>query len=205
MKMSIKTLFFLTIFLATSLSSAFAQRGIGANVGLAIPMGDLGDVSGTGYSIGAEGFFHMLDIFPNLRGGGRVAFNSFSDNNYDQFGADVSSSATVIEIAPSLRYLFTRPEREEGFFAQFGLGLFITSVSFENFPDAEDDTQYDFGVTLGAGGTYRLLDNLTAVAMPLVHLSDFSSINISIGLIFGRREAKTATAQGSGNGTRISQ
>lgn len=169
--------------------TAHAQRGIGINAGLAVPFGDLGDISGTGYSVGVDGFFKFVDRFPNLRFGGRIGYNGFSENNYEGVGEDISSSASTIEVVPALRYLFLadEPEQKVGYFAQLGPGLYVTTLDFENFVNAEDDTEVDFGVQVGAGVTYRLLDTVTAVAMPIFNFTDNSYMTFSVGFIFGRR------------------
>ena len=116
------------------------------------------------------------------------AYNQFGKNNYELYGPDVSSTASTIEIVPSLRYLFTEENKPVGYFAQFGIGLFVTRLDFNNFPTAENKTQTNFGVTLGGGVTYKLLDTITAVAMPLYHITDKSYASINVGFIFGRRE-----------------
>ncbi len=169
--------------------TAHAQRGISVNGGIAVPFGDLGDVSGTGYSVGVDGFFKFSERFPNLRFGGRLAYNGFGENDYSGVGEDVSSSASVIEVVPALRYLFLdeRPEQRVGFFAQLGAGLYVTRLDFENFVTAEDDTELDFGVQLGGGVTYRLLDTVSAVAMPVFNFTDKSYMSFSVGFIFGQR------------------
>ncbi len=172
-----------------------AQQGVGVNAGVAIPVGDLGDVSGVGFSIGGEYFTRVFDRIPNLRAGGRLAYNSFGDHDYSGFGADVSSSASTFEIVPSLRYLFPRENSRVDYFAQLGAGLYFTKLDFNNFPIDEDESDTNFGVTVGGGVTYRLLDTITAVAMPLYHITDKSYISLNVGFIFGRREAETSAAR----------
>ena len=187
-KLNIGTLIFILIISLIIPNNVHAQREIGINIGAAVPVGDLGDASGTGISIGADYFYQVFDNYPNLRLGGRLAFNSFSENDYEQFGADVSSSAFSVEITPAMRYIFTKEEKRVGYFAQAALGLYVTRLDFNNFPIDDTHTESDFGINIGGGVTYRLLNTITVVAMPLYHFTDKSFISVNVGFIFGRRE-----------------
>ncbi|MHB9030202.1 MAG: hypothetical protein ACYC9O_15655 [Candidatus Latescibacterota bacterium] len=150
------------------------------NLGLALPMGDLGDVSGTGFSIGADGFLWTFDSVPELKLGGRVAYNKFGE---EDFGPGVSSSASIIEIVPSVRYMLPS-SGNIGFFGQAGVGLFLKSVSAETpFGDA-DDSETDLGITVGGGVTFAA-GGVNLVAMPLLHLTGDNYFTLSIGALFG--------------------
>lgn len=168
--------------------TAHSLQGIGLSVGLALPVGNLSDVSGNGFSFGGDYFAPVFDTIPKLRVGGRFAYNKFAQHDYAGFGANVSSSASSFELVPSLRYLITEENKLLGFFGQLGAGLYFTRLEFNNFPLAESKNETDFGVTIGGGVTYKLFDRISAVAMPLYHITDHSFVSLNVGFIFGRRE-----------------
>ncbi len=200
MRMKLATGSVLMFFIAAACipDAALGQKEIGINVGAALPIGDLGDVSETGFSVGGDYFFKFIDKLPNLRGGGRLAYNHFGDSNYpgSQWGANVYSGASSFEIMPSLRYIFTNDYSRVGYFAQLGMGIYVTMLEFNNFnnPDFKDKTELDFGVSLGGGVTYKLFDTVTVAAMPILHLTDNSFMSLNAGFIFGRREAELAAS-----------
>lgn len=186
----IRMLVILAVFLVPG--TARAQRVIGGNAGVALPFGELNDASGWGASFAGDVFFGISDRFEDLRWGGRIAYNNFGTNNYESFGSNASSTASTIEIVPSLQFLLTNPEDPQGYFAQVGVGVFVTSIDFTDIPDADDDTSYRLGVTVGGGYTYRIANSLHAVVTPLYHFTDKNYLSVNVGLLFGNRERPVA-------------
>jgi len=74
----------LTVLLAVPAQAQLSMQPFefDVNVGAALPMGDIGDVSGTGFAIGADGFLFTVDSLPQLKIGGRIAYNKFGEKEY---------------------------------------------------------------------------------------------------------------------------
>ncbi len=167
-----------------------AQDIFGATLGIAVPYGELNNVSGAGYSVGADAFFQVFDTLPNFLLGGRISFNDFGTHDYSEFGPDATSTASSLAVYPAVRYYIGRDVQDEeervNYFLQFGGGLYITSVSFQNFPDADDDTSLNFGASVGGGISYRLLSTISVFAMPIMHLTEDNFLSLNVGVVFGR-------------------
>jgi hypothetical protein len=154
------------------------------NAGVALPMGDLGDVSGTGFGIGADGFLWTLDSLPQLKIGGRVAYNKFGEKDYNiGWGSKATSSASIIEIVPTVRYMLPS-SGNLGFFGQAGVGLFLKSAEVESAWGNADDSETDFGITVGGGVSFAA-GSFNLVAMPLLHLTGDTYLNLNIAVLFG--------------------
>lgn len=138
-----------------------------AGIGLALPFGDLGDVSGAGFTIGGDVFLATIDAVPGLKLGGRLAYTGFGEDPLD---------VSILEIVPSVRYPLASSGKIN-YFLQGGFGLFIRGG------DA-DGTR--LGVTLGGGGVYPLANGLNITVMPLVTFADDTFMSINAGVLFGK-------------------
>ncbi len=168
--------------------TAQAQREFGVNAGLAIPFGTLNDASGPGFGLAADGFVTFADRYPNLLAGGRIGYNRFGKQNYPRPTAESpvpSSSAFNVEIVPSLRYKIQREGKPQEYFLQLGAGLYFTSINYTDFPGGDDKNSVHLGLSVGGGMTYRLMDNLYAVAAPLYNATKRNYLTLNIGLMYG--------------------
>ena len=164
-------------------------QGLSYDVTAAIdlPMGDFGDVVGTGFGVGADVFFWSPASMPELQVGGRAAFNLFTAEEQDfGFGTTVKTSANTIELMPSVRYTLPTSGNMT-FFGQVGLGLFLVNakVETEGFFGAGEDTDSDtkIGLTL-AGGATMPVGGRDLVIMPLLSLvEDTNYLGLNVGLV----------------------
>jgi opacity protein-like surface antigen len=154
------------------------------NAGLALPMGDLGDVSKTGFDIGADAFLFTLDSMPQLKFGGRIAYNMFGEKEYNWgWGGKATSDASIIEIVPTVRYMLPS-SGNMSFFGQAGIGLFLKSASVDTGAGSVDDSETDVGITVGGGAIFAA-GGMKLFAMPLLHLTGDTYVNVNIGVLFG--------------------
>ncbi len=157
------------------------------NAGLAVPFGDLGDVSGVGFSVAADGFLWKIGDQP-LEIGGRVAYNNFGSKDYNiGWGSNATSDASIIEIVPSARYHFST-NSSLGLFAQAGVGLFLKSAEVDAgaWGGETSDSETDLGVTIGGGATYGMSNGMQLMVMPLLHLTGDNYLTVNVGVLFGK-------------------
>jgi len=177
----------LTVLLAVPAQAQLSMQPFefDVNVGAALPMGDIGDVSGTGFAIGADGFLFTVDSLPQLKIGGRIAYNKFGEKEYGWgWGSKAKSNISILEIVPTVRYMLPS-SGNLGFFGQAGVGLFHKSVSVDIPTWGESsDSETDFGITLGGGVTFTA-GGFKLVAMPLLHLCGDTYLNVNVGVLFG--------------------
>jgi len=150
----IAALLFIVLFTSSSL---FAQ-GMGAGVqgGVALPMGDFGDMVSTGF--GGQGNF-VFNVNKNLGITGSIGYYTFGTNSdFDIILKDYSFS--TIPVLVGARYCFTQKNFKPYVAAE--LGMFFSSFSYtyasewsiflESESDQEvSDSGSDFGYVFGAG------------------------------------------------------
>lgn len=187
MKKTLLATVFLTVFAALS---GHAQISFDAAISYDQPTGDFGDAYDPGFGIGGD-IFYMLPSIPNLGVGGRLAWNRFgvSDEMKDAwFWEDGNES--IIEILPSVRYSFTPPESQFGFFGQAGIGMYYSSCSGDIVGGgSEDDSSTDFGFCIGGGATGKFTDTLSFMIMPMYHIistedNSTTYFSLNFGVLF---------------------
>lgn len=165
-------------------SAAFAQVSIDVTGGYVIPTGDFADVSKPGFSIGGD-VFVGIPLFP-LEFGGRAS--------YSYFGAEEDfkdGNTSILELSPSVRYVFGPPLSPVKVFGQVGVGMYNWSNEFEfkgiGFKAEDDGT--DFGVSFGAGVKLKLGPLTGLMAMPMYHIiftedENTTYMSLNAGLVF---------------------
>jgi len=170
---------------------------IGVAAGVAEPTDVELKTASLGYHFGLQGFYHLNE---HLWAGGRLALNRWTPNlpGRDVKWLDYTGSTTVIEVAPSVRYLAVIPETKDHLFAQAGIGYFLRKDKLEltGVDGAATETTEDkngIGMNIGAGFDFKFLENVQVEILPIYSMI-FDKISkgtcssryysISLGLLF---------------------
>jgi len=170
---------------------------IGVAAGVAQPTDLELKNSSLGYNFGVQGFYHLND---HLWAGARLALDRWTPNlpGRDVKWLDYSGSTTVIELAPSVRYVAVIPETKDHIFAQAGIGYFLRKDKLEltGITGAVTETKEDkngIGMNIGAGFDFKFLENVKVEIMPLYNMV-FDKVSkgtcssryysLSLGLLF---------------------
>ena len=139
------------VFLATAGAAPAVAQGAKFSVGggLTLPLGDFGDVAGTGFhGLAAVGFQPA-----NLPVGFQI------DGMYQRFGFedapdDFDANFQIIQGTANVVYTFVTAE--ESTFHPYligGVGLYNAKATGDDVPDSESET--DFGINAGAGFDFQ--------------------------------------------------
>ncbi len=173
---------------AAAFLSTTAFSGVTIDIGPSynVPTGDFGDLVDPGLGIGADAFVG-LPMLP-FEVGGRIGYSSF-DATDDFAGGEQD----VVEIVPSIRYVFGPPLSPVKVFGQFGVGAYMWDQKLEavksmvsSLPDIEDDGT-DFGISIGAGVRAKLGPLTGITAMPIYNIiftedenTTYLSLNVAL-------------------------
>ncbi len=135
---------------------SFGQGNMGVSVmgGLTFPMGDFGDLYGTGF--GLNGVFQYY-INPALAITGTTGFMRWSDS-ITFFGEKLTISTTSIPLLGGVRYYLMPGDLSP--YAGAELGLHILSTGVSGFGESESESEVEFGFGFGGGVLYALNPNL---------------------------------------------
>ncbi len=156
-------LFFVINMITVSNSQSVSTNGLGG--GITQATGDGSEYWNTGFNISGEWFQYISD---NFQTGARFAFNRLGANEqalkdefaYYDIDMDVSGSANIFEIVPSLRAISSPGKKKQlQLFAQMGAGLYILNMQAEatatymgnSATESSDETETKFGINFGAG------------------------------------------------------
>ena len=166
----------MTILLAIVLIAGFtttskAQISIGANVGLAMPMGDWSDGYNMGFGGSANGEYALND---NMSLGLNIGYYSFG-------GKTDGYSWSFIPIVADFKYSFMT----EGFmpYAGLGLGMFMgtSKVDFMGISMSASESKFGFVPTAGfwMGDSFKW-----GASLKYNIVSDVSYLGINVGIIY---------------------
>ncbi len=196
---------FAFIILLTSFTSYAQEMSFSANGGISKPVGDGSEYWNLGFSVGGNGFY---PVSPNISIGGRIAYNKWTPDEDEIIKSvsaidpgikwDISGSATIIEIIPSLRVLASPfINQSVNLFGQLGLGLFLFNLESKvkgtymgsTYDVSIDDSETKVGISIGGGLTIGEKGNAQFEILPLYHIiftEDESTkyFSVNIGVLF---------------------
>lgn len=204
-----KITFILTVFLSLLLciTIAYAQNksvfGIGGGISKAT--GDGSEYWNMGFNINGELFQKVSE---NVQIGGRVAYNRWSPNEdelksefsgYSGLDLDISGSATIIELIPSIRFIPSPSQGQQTqFFGQVGAGYYLLNMKAEvsasymdnSATSSADESESKFGINFGAGIIIGSSGNTKFSIYPMYNIifteeesTKYFTVNLSI--LFG--------------------
>jgi opacity protein-like surface antigen len=151
-------------FLATTASTTQAQGlGFGLHAGLALPMGDLGDIAGMGFQVGGELGFNPAALPVGIR----------IDVDFTRFGLDVEGldiDGSIRSISGAANAILKIPSTSISPYVVGGVGMFNSKVSIDDSQFDGDDSSTDFGVQVGGGLGFNLAGFETAVEVKFVNI-----------------------------------
>ncbi len=154
-----------------SFSTTYSQQKnivTGAQVGLAVPVGELSDYANTGFGFLGS---YLYGLNPNIDLVTSIGFISFSMK-------DEGVSGHTLPIFAGGRYYFGKTTTK--FYGLFNIGTYVTSVS-NNSGDSYSST--DFGFALGGGIKLPIDKKLTFDGNAKYnYASDYSWIDFFLGL-----------------------
>lgn len=162
------------------------QMKVGAQLGIEIPMGNLGDLVGMGF--GGHGLF-IYTLQPGLDLTGSLGYYTFGEKK--DLGAFANYSYSDVPLLAGVRYSFPTTST----FAPYvgaEIGLHFQSISFD-YPDNEffggrsfSESSTDFGFSPLAGFRYPFNPDMTLdVTAKFNIVSDANSFGIYAGLLWG--------------------
>lgn len=151
------------------------QFGVGG--GLAMPMGNLGDFTGTGFDVHG-----MLGFNPAA-----LPFGLRVDVGYNQFGfKDEFGDGNFKIISGTANALLKIPATSISPYVIGGLGIFNAKA---DAPDVENESETKFGFQLGGGLQFNLSGMATHLEAKYVNVmtegESASYIPITFGIMFG--------------------
>ena len=210
-KKMIRRTFVVTIFSAfvifITVGISYAQEmSFSANGGISNPVGDGSEYWNLGVSIGGNLF---RSVSPNFSFGGRVAYNRWTPDEDKLLESvagidpgiswDISGSATIIELVPSIRLLAPMGENQSAsIFGQLGLGYFLLNMNAEvkgsylgtTHEVSMDESESEVGLSVGGGLAIGEKGRTQFEILPLYHIiftedETTKYFSVSLGVIFG--------------------
>jgi len=176
-----KKVVFVLLVLAFFVGNVNAQKGkmqAGGQVGISIPMGDLGDGANLGFAFQGNflyGILPSLDLTGSL---GYISWGTDSDN--------ISFSSVPLTFGG--RYYFQRGQFTPYGLAELGLHFTSSSVEIPSFlgfgGGTIDGSSTDFGIGLGGGFLYDLETFKLDVNAKINIVSGFNNLMIMAGVLF---------------------
>jgi outer membrane protein W len=193
MKSVFSILFALVLMLALSVSENQAQNKMsaGAQVGLAVPMGGLGDNHSVGF--GFNGIF-IYDLQPQIQLTGSIGYTSFGAKGDLPSGYDYSFS--TVPFLVGARYYFIKSPSTINPYVGAEIGLFFSSASvtvpsfsygglFSYGGGETSVSSTDFGFVPAVGLQLPLSPKLNLDANLKVNLvSDATYLGINAGVVY---------------------
>ena len=207
--MNNKTIFVLLITLLSSINlvNAQSQYLFGLSGGVSKPVGEFSEIWNTGFNIAGEVFYKGSD---NMYTGWRVVYNRWSPDQsvleekyIDYYGlvTNISSSATLIEITPSIRFILSaNKNRKTQFFGQISFGYYIIDIdvkastiyNIDLIPiSGSSGTEKNFGINLGAGIITKGPGNTKFTLYPMYNImsnlaKETKYFSINAGFLFDK-------------------
>ncbi len=166
--------------MATTASVAQAQGGLGfgLHAGAALPMGDFGDVAGTGFQVGGELGFNPAALPVGVR----------IDVDFNRFGIDVEGldvDGHFQALSGTANALLKIPATAISPYLVGGLGLYNMKVDVEG----ESESETKFGIQVGGGLQFNLSGMATHLEAKYVNVffegESGAYIPITFGIMFG--------------------
>jgi outer membrane protein W len=161
--------------------TANAQIKVGAGLGIALPMGDFGDMAKMGFGGGVSGKYMLND---NMALGLGVGFYSFSPKNSIS-GYDVKYS--IMPIAASFTYYFATEGFKPYAGADLGFYSFKTKVTYSGASASTSVSKLGFAPTVGF--EYGLSDALALDVNAKYNYittegSALTYVGVNVGLVY---------------------
>ena len=157
-----------------------------------------------GFNIGGEFFQKTSD---NILIGGRVAYNKWSPDedeikselsSYSDLGLDISASASIIELVPTIRFISSNPGQQVQVFGQFGFGYYILKMDVDvsgsymgyTASGSEEESENKFGMNFGAGIVFGDSGNTKFSIYPMYNIvfteeESTKYFTLNVGILFG--------------------
>lgn len=189
MKKIVLSLIVVFLFVAFTNNSRAQDMKVGAQIGVALPLGDFGDVASTGF--GGLGTFHYV-LKPNITLTGALGYYYFgSDKDISNaLGSYGDYSYSIIPLVAGIRYHLGKKADEFNPYIGGEIGLYFVSFSYKaNLPywgtQEYSDSETKFGLSPMAGFTYNLQKNLVLdVNAKFSVVEDLNHFVVNVGLIF---------------------
>lgn len=170
------TTFLVALFLIAGISgNVNAQIGIGANAGLAMPMGDFGDAYNMGFGGSVYGQYTLSD---QMTLGLNIGYYSFGGKNLP---ANTDLSWSYIPVVADFKYMLSK----ENFMPYLGLGLGFynasSKVELMGISVSASESKFGFAPMAGfwMGEDFKWGANLSYNIV-----SDASYLGINIGIVY---------------------
>jgi hypothetical protein len=183
MKKLLVTIIALFVIVGISQAQNKMNLNIGANV--ALPMGNFGDVAGTGF--GGTAQFEM-QFMPQLYGTASAGYITWGGKDFGTF----SYSYSAIPIMVGAKYYFMPTG---GFYGHGQLGLYMFSVDVDapatsvggfTFGGSTSTSDSEFALSLGAGYELPLSPKLMLdLSGAYIIISDLGHVGVRAGVKFG--------------------
>lgn len=175
-KIILSTIFLVSLFVLGN--NAQAQIALGANVGVAVPLGTFGDACTLGFGGGVSGHYF---VSPNLSIGANISYTSFGYK--DVGGVKFDGSFNILGFAPTINYYFT----EEGFRPYVGTDLGYYNLS-QSFGSGSISKGY-IGLAPTVGFLYGFSDNLSLnvnlkYGIVLSDPNSLSYLPVNVGILY---------------------
>ena len=174
--------------------------------GISKMVGEGSEYWNTGFSVGGSRFYPVSSIFYL---GGRFAYNRWTPNEKEltkEFAGygidwDISGSATIYEVVPSIRISEPMANTQSGnFFVQLGLGYFLVSLNAivrgyymgRSVEASIEDSGDKFGLNLGGGFFVGKIGSIRFEVLPLYYIiftedetsKYFKYFSVSVNAVF---------------------
>jgi len=187
MKKVLVTIVALFLFVGISQAQNKMYLNIGGNV--ALPMGNFGDVAGTGF--GGTAQFEM-QFTPQLLGTATAGYITWGGKDFSTLGTKYSYTYSAIPILVGVKYFFMP---SGGFYGHGQLGLYMFSWDFEaptytiggvTYGGKQSESSSEFTFAFGPGYELPLSPKLNLdLSAAYIVISDLGHIGIRAGVKFG--------------------
>jgi len=157
------------------ISTAVQAVTFGANLELAMPMGDFGETAGIGFGGSAQAEYEVNEM---IIATGSIGYLMWGGK--DEW-ADLDYKWSCIPIKAGGKYLIG----DSGLYGIFELGMYMFSFSFDHpYLGEFDDTESEFGFAPGVGYQMPLGNNKLDISLQYEIAGDFDFLGIDVGIRF---------------------
>ncbi|PKL88867.1 MAG: hypothetical protein CVV23_07975 [Ignavibacteriae bacterium HGW-Ignavibacteriae-2] len=172
-----KAVLILSIIFAVSITAQAQQIKFSAGPEIALPMGDFGDIAGTGIGASLRGEYPINE---KIVGIAEIGYLTWGEK--ETFG--ITSSYSAIPIQVGAKYYFNN-----GFYgiAEAGMHLFTVNlkIDWDGFGTVEEDeSTSDFGFGFGAGYEFPVDKFMFDVNAKYQIISDINYLGLRAGVKF---------------------